>query len=37
MKTYLIRFGNNSQATIVELDDKGYKEAIECGYQIIPL
>lgn len=37
MKEYLIRFGSNSSAKIVKLDDKGYKEAVDLGYQIIPL
>lgn len=37
MKTYLIRFGSNSLAKKVKLDSKGYREALEMGYQIIPL
>jgi hypothetical protein len=36
-KKYLVRLDSNSQAQIIELDDKGYEEAVKCGYQICPL
>ena len=37
IKEYLVRFGSNSVPEIIKLDEKGYQEALDMGYQIIPL
>ena len=36
-KQYLIRFGSNSKAVIMDLDNNSYKVAVQSGYHIIPL